>query len=58
MHTVNTSEVVEREGVYRCEDCGNAEQVLRKGELAPFCDNCKDHPVTWEFRRPLTRRTM
>jgi len=56
--TVNTSEMVERQGIYQCGTCEDAEQVLRKGETAPGCDNCGGRPVTWRFRRPLTKRTM
>jgi hypothetical protein len=55
--TVNTFCDAKRAGIYVCTTCGDAEQRLEEGEEAPHCENCK-RPVTWEFRRPVTRQPI
>lgn len=55
--TVSTYSDVERPGIYRCMTCDDAEQVLRIGEEAPLCDNCK-RPVTWQYFRALSKRRI
>ncbi len=55
--TVTTYSTVEHSGLYICGTCEDNQEVLRKGEEAPRCCNCK-RPVTWLFYRRLGRRPI